>query len=259
MKLIVDNNLNLYMKFRSLRICALLLATVFFCLPIVAQEKKEIWLPTTLIEISPEIAAEWHRINGKIEGGVRDHEVMEAAQSRFVEWLERSGNLLEVTFEEAQTKLLKELQLVDKKLDIAIRTDDLLNWPESKIVVEIAPAKISLPNLQEILVIESPSGPSNVAARVIESNVSKADISIPRPKKQIPDWMVVVIMLFTASSGIAGWRLYPQFFQARVDGYALSPWERFKKRSVFTFVWMIVTFIGSAYLVPEIVGALTAK
>ena len=69
----------------------------------------------------------------------------------------------------------------------------------------------------------------------------------------------MVIMLFTASSGIAGWRLYPQFFQARVDGYALSPWERFKKRSVFTFVWMIVTFIGSAYLVPDIVGTLTVK
>lgn len=81
---------------RGLAICLTLMLTFWSAAS--AQEPKELFAPTTLIESSPELAGAYNRIAGKIEASVSNPAQAEQLQARLANWLEAAGEKSPTTY-----------------------------------------------------------------------------------------------------------------------------------------------------------------
>ncbi len=99
-----------------------------------AQEPKEIFPPTTLIEMSPELAGAYHRLSGKIEASVANPALAEQLQNRLSTWLESAGEKSPTTFSVAHDRLMTKLSGINAAFDAARASGSFDNWPSAAIV-----------------------------------------------------------------------------------------------------------------------------
>lgn len=210
-----------------------------------SQEKKEIYAPTTLVEMSPEVAAEYHRIGGKIEGSITDKKLASDLQDRFAEWLEQSGNPAEMTFEAAQRELLAKLQTVSRNFDSYKATKTLDKWPSLDKAMAQPAVAAGVP------IAAAPQAPVAPVLRTTV-DVDKSTGASQTESDNLPTAGWVAVWIMALISGGIGFRLYPVFFQARADNYISSPWERLKKRLGFAFGWAVGGFFAAVFLVVAV-------
>lgn len=231
-----------------------LVASIVLCVfaqSLLAQEPTEIFHPTTMIEMSPEIGGQYYRLHGKIEGAAIDQQSGEELANRFIEWFEKAGNPAPVTFEQAHQELMEKLADVDRQFDESKRRGTLESWLLSGTSASVAPASVAPAPPPS----ESPKDVAMVASEPAHSAAMSEKavqvVVMPQDKKEersLGTTESAIGAVFLALLTLSGYKIYPRFFESRAASYHDSPWQRFKERSRFTFAWVVGWIVAISVL-----------
>lgn len=206
-----------------------------------AQETPQVHLPTSVLEMSPEVGAEFHRIQGKIEGSVDDPKQVNELQERFTVWFENAGSPQPTTFDEAQRNLLSKLQKAVVEFDEAKKSGSLDGWmlatSRPQIAGEISPTTAPVSESTA----SSPSVPASTSLISTEPvNPKTESVSAVKQSSSTNSKLIEAIALLVFPLvGIAAFWLYPKYFQANSAKYHQSWWQRLKLRFGFAFSSML--------------------
>jgi hypothetical protein len=168
----------------------------------------EVFQSTTLVEISPVVAAEYHRVHGKIEGAIQDQTLKEELASRFSGWLQDAGSEKPQQFEAAVEELISKIKKVDQEFDKAKAAGTLEQW--------LKPANATPTNNPEIKAAQEIVSPPDSSM----SESGKGTKEDPKLADRVNEKREIFMLAGAILGALFTFSIYPRFIESNSKKYS---------------------------------------
>lgn len=219
--------------------------------PQIEKEAEEVFATTTLIEISPEVTSQYHRLIGKIEGSVSDEALSEELIGRLISWLEAAGSEKPQTFDTASSSLLGKIKQAEREFDRARSTGQLSAWLSTQ-EGDASTAQGEKTPRQGFLPEPAPlSNPSEVKTNEVTAQEQAVGQAKPATNAPYHVPMIMQYAILALISFIAFW-VYPKFIETEKMRFTQNLVTRYFKRAVFAITSAVIASIILALFVADI-------